>query len=292
MAPLAPLSRPCPAASGSTALGLGVDPTVYLDEKKRFLEHLNEIRRISRGPDQNDSSGYGLYLVRLPVSIQPGSCTYQGHGADLSLNVEHEFPPEFLPTTFENLVINDLADQLGPFLYEIIRTGTFDKYLKKYHDAKVKQPVLESQSLRFLEDLIASIQSKILDAQQGTVILDPPGPPGFTDADWRDMLTGFILRLSRPLSGDPLKDGLVLETIAKRWKFSQMPSSLPMPAYWQPPPRSDRVMDSLTSSLPKSAKKSKRSCLRSSQIGSSRATLAGHCFPISTSSSPWSVAST
>jgi hypothetical protein len=28
-------------------MGLGVDPTVYLDEKKRFLEHLNEIRRIS-----------------------------------------------------------------------------------------------------------------------------------------------------------------------------------------------------------------------------------------------------
>ena len=34
----------------NAALALGVDPTVYLDEKKRFLEHLNQIRRISRDP--------------------------------------------------------------------------------------------------------------------------------------------------------------------------------------------------------------------------------------------------
>ena len=95
----------------AAALGLGVDPTVYLDEKKRFLEHLNQIRRISLGPDQNDSSGYGLYLVRLPVSILPGDCTYQGHGAELSVTVEHEFAPDFLPTTFQNLVINDLVDR-------------------------------------------------------------------------------------------------------------------------------------------------------------------------------------
>ena len=69
-------------AGANAAMGIGVDPTVYLDEKKRFLEHLNEIRRISLGPDQNDSSGYGLYLVRLPVSITPGECTYQGYGAE------------------------------------------------------------------------------------------------------------------------------------------------------------------------------------------------------------------
>ena len=46
------------SAAAASALGLGVDPTVYLDEKKRFLEHLNQIRRISLGPDQNDSSRY------------------------------------------------------------------------------------------------------------------------------------------------------------------------------------------------------------------------------------------
>ena len=81
-------------------MSLGVDPTVYLDEKKRFLDHLNEIRRINLGPDQNDSSGYGLYLVRMPVSISPGEKTYQGFGADVAVTVEHEFGPDFFPQHF------------------------------------------------------------------------------------------------------------------------------------------------------------------------------------------------
>ena len=97
------------SATASSSLALGVDPTVYLDEKKRFLDHLNQIRRINMGPDQNDSSGYGLYIVRMPVSITPGECTYQGHGADLAVTVEHEFTPDFLPQTFQNLVVNDIV---------------------------------------------------------------------------------------------------------------------------------------------------------------------------------------
>ncbi len=99
---------------------LGVEPTVYLEEKKRFLEHLNEIRRISLGPDQNDSSGYGLYLLRMPVSITPGECTFEGHGADLAVAVEHEFRPDFLPTTFRILAVNDVVDQIGPVVHELI----------------------------------------------------------------------------------------------------------------------------------------------------------------------------
>ena len=113
---------PNPTSGASAPLALGVDPTVYLDEKKRFLDHLNQIRRINLGPDQNDSSGYGLYLVRLPASITPGECTYQGHGGELSVHVEHQFGPDFLPTTFRNLVINDLIDQLSPLIYEVIRS--------------------------------------------------------------------------------------------------------------------------------------------------------------------------
>lgn len=102
--------------------GLGVEPTIYLDEKKRFLDHLNEIRRINMGPDQNDSSGYGLYLIRLPVSITPGERTLQGHGADLSVRLEHEFSPDFLPSTVRNLVVNDLVSQLGPVVFEVLRS--------------------------------------------------------------------------------------------------------------------------------------------------------------------------
>ncbi len=121
--------------NAQAVLGLGVDPTVYLDEKRRFLEHLNQLRRINHGPDQNDSSGYGLYLIRLPVSITPGERTYQGFGAELAVTAEHEFPPDFLQSSFRNLVINDLVDQLSPPIYEVIRSGTL-KILKAHHDAQ------------------------------------------------------------------------------------------------------------------------------------------------------------
>ena len=55
-----------------------LEPTVYLDELKDYQDHLNEIRRINMGDDIADSAGYGLYLIRMPVSIQPGECTRQG----------------------------------------------------------------------------------------------------------------------------------------------------------------------------------------------------------------------
>lgn len=63
-------------ADGSRdALGVALEPTVVLDEHKRYLDHLNEIRRVNMGDDTADSAGYGLYLFRMPASIQPGECT-------------------------------------------------------------------------------------------------------------------------------------------------------------------------------------------------------------------------
>jgi hypothetical protein len=140
------------AKGAEAAMSLGVDPTVYLDEKKRFLEHLNQIRRINHGPDQNDSSGYGLYLIRLPVSITPGECTHQGFGAELAVTVEHEFPADFLPWTFKNLVINDLVDVLGPVVYEVIRSGTIDQ-LKTLHLAEVELRWRQAEKKQKFDDL-------------------------------------------------------------------------------------------------------------------------------------------
>jgi hypothetical protein len=99
---------------------LGLEPTIFLDEKKRYLDHLNELRRINMGDDTADSAGYGLYLVRMPVSIEPGQMTNNGHGAMLNVTTEHDFGPLFLQQTFRNLVINDLVDQLTPILFEIL----------------------------------------------------------------------------------------------------------------------------------------------------------------------------
>ena len=112
---------------GGGAYQLGLEPTVYLDELADYQSHLNEIRRINMGDDVADSAGYGLYLIRMPVSIQPGECTLKGHGAVLTATIRHDFSPDFLYTTFRNLVINDLVDQLTPILYEMIRSETMDQ---------------------------------------------------------------------------------------------------------------------------------------------------------------------
>ena len=213
------------AAANTSAIGLGVEPTVYLDEKKRFLDHLNQIRRISLGPDQNDSSGYGLYLVRMPVSITPGECTYNGHGAELSVTVEHEFTPDFLPTTFQSLVVNDLVDQLGPFLYETVRSGFYDEYLKPVHDGIAKQRALSVQTGRQIALLFNGLAQQVIDAALGRPVrpvfrmpvasssVDPFQNP--LDQIARP-LEEFILRQTKPLTGDPANDYQVQGTLASR----------------------------------------------------------------------------
>lgn len=106
---------------------LGIEPTVYLNQKQRYLDHLNEIRRVNLGDDVADSAGYALYLIRMPVSILPGGKTERGFGAELDATAKHQFDPGFLHRTYRNLVINDLVDKLAPIVYEAIRSGSVEK---------------------------------------------------------------------------------------------------------------------------------------------------------------------
>ncbi len=205
---------PVTSGTASAALGLGVDPTVYLDEKKRFLDHLNEIRRINLGPDQNDSSGYGLYLVRLPVSITPGECTLQGHGAELSVSAEHEFTPDFLPSAFKNLVINDIVDQIGPFIYEVIRSGFYEKYLKPRQEARDELKSLDRQNKRLHGRLATIFDLKFQKL--------PPDDPESPDTGKQSeqllsrTLSEFIHGRSRLETGNPEMDRPNWNTIADR----------------------------------------------------------------------------
>lgn len=110
-------------AVGNGALSL--EPTTYEDQKKRFLDHLNELRRINEGDDNADAPGYGLNLVRLPVSVLPGCCTQTGYGAECTVTATPHLPPDLLPQTFRNLVINDLLDLLTIPLTQIL--GNFSE---------------------------------------------------------------------------------------------------------------------------------------------------------------------
>ena len=125
------LNRLTPAGSisgGSGNLAFGLEPNVQNDEQGDYITHLQRLRRINLGDDNADSAGYGLYLIRVPVSITPGDCTKKGFGAVVNMTVSHDFGPRFLSSSYRNLVINDLIDQLSPVIYEMIRSGLAEAY--------------------------------------------------------------------------------------------------------------------------------------------------------------------
>lgn len=93
---------------------LAIEPTLHLDQLSRYVNHLNQLRRINEGDDSADSPGYSLNLVRVPVSITPGGLTRKGHGAEITFLAEPILGDDLLPTTFRNLVLNDLVDLIAP----------------------------------------------------------------------------------------------------------------------------------------------------------------------------------
>lgn len=92
---------------------VSLEPTIYLDQMARYLNHLQELRRISEGDDTADSPGYSMNLVRVPVSVLPGSKTRTGYGAEITFTATPYLSEELLPQFFRNVVINDLVDLLG-----------------------------------------------------------------------------------------------------------------------------------------------------------------------------------
>jgi len=107
---------PNPAGFQFDDAPLSLEPTVHLDQLSRYLNHLNELRRVNEGDDSSDAPGYSLNLVRIPVSVMPGSRTRKGHGAEITVIAEPCLGDDLLPTTFRSLVINDLVDVIAPAL--------------------------------------------------------------------------------------------------------------------------------------------------------------------------------
>ncbi|MFM8892249.1 MAG: hypothetical protein ACKOTB_11635, partial [Planctomycetia bacterium] len=122
-APFAATAQPFATFGLDAATAVGLEPTIHLDHLARYLNHLHELRRINEGDDVADSPGYALNLVRIPVSITPGQHTQAGHGAEITITAEPLLGDDLLPTTFQNLVVNDLVDLLAPGLTYAVNTG-------------------------------------------------------------------------------------------------------------------------------------------------------------------------
>lgn len=92
---------------------ISLEPTIYLDQMKRYLDHLNELRRINNGDDTADSPGYALHMVRIPISVLPGHRTKAGYGAEITITAKPILGLELLQSTFRDLIVNDIEDRMA-----------------------------------------------------------------------------------------------------------------------------------------------------------------------------------
>ena len=111
--------------------GIGLEPTVELDQLSRYLNHLHELRRINDGDDSADAPGYAMHLVRMPISILPGEETREGYGAEVTIIAKPNLHDDLLPNTFRQLVINDLVDQLAFPIAKFLDSKASADILKK-----------------------------------------------------------------------------------------------------------------------------------------------------------------
>lgn len=96
--------------ASKTTLPISIEPTLRLNQKARYLNHLHQLRRINEGDDNADAPGYALNLVRIPVSILTGNHTERGYGAEMTVTARPHLTDDLLPSTFRNLVIQDLVE--------------------------------------------------------------------------------------------------------------------------------------------------------------------------------------
>ena len=101
---------------------LALEQTQMIDQLNRYVQHVNQHRRINEGDDTSDAPGYALNLVRIPVSILPGTLTKRGYGAEITFTAKSYLGPDLLPMTFRDMVLNDLTDQLSIPLVKFVNS--------------------------------------------------------------------------------------------------------------------------------------------------------------------------
>jgi hypothetical protein len=154
-----PIALPFVGPAGAAIGGVSLEPTVYLDQMKRYIDHLHELRRMNDGDDTADAPGYSLNLIRIPVSVLPGRRTQQRFGAEITFSIKPHLNEELLPMTFRNLVMNDLLDEVGVPLTHILNDLQWNLAMGElWHEIR-DSPCAETTS-RF-EEFVQAVASMV-----------------------------------------------------------------------------------------------------------------------------------
>ncbi|MBX3443322.1 MAG: hypothetical protein KF774_13030 [Planctomyces sp.] len=119
---------------------IALEPVISLDQRSRYLNHLHHLRRINDGDDVADFPGYSLNLVRIPVSVMPGSRTREGFGAEVTITAKPHLHDELLPKVFRHLVVNDVVDVLTFPLTKLVDRKDAMKFAKTLQKHGCKEP--------------------------------------------------------------------------------------------------------------------------------------------------------
>ena len=111
-AALPPAAKPATPITADPSAGGMLEPTVVLDEHSHYLNHLNQLRRINAGDDLTDRPGYGLYLVRIPVTLSPGPKSRKGKGAIITVSAKSLMDRDTMRSTLRHAVVNEAVASL------------------------------------------------------------------------------------------------------------------------------------------------------------------------------------
>lgn len=171
---------------GDSQPGIALEPVIKLDQLSRYLNHLNQLRRINEGDDTADAPGYSMNLMRFPVSVLPGTKTREGYGAEVTVSVTPCISDKLLASTFQSLVINDLLDTLTLGIVKLAETQPLVvEAKKKADDAAVKAKAAADSAkqtkekiddeIRTLETEQSMVQSQIDGLRSEIAALDRQG---------------------------------------------------------------------------------------------------------------------
>ena len=107
--------------------GVGIEPTISLDEQSRYINHLHELRRVNSGDDRTDMAGYGLYLLRMPISLLPGPESRKGKGAVVTVEARHDLTDDLLENIYRDVAILGLTYVLTQLVNEDIHLRIAEK---------------------------------------------------------------------------------------------------------------------------------------------------------------------